>query len=774
MADGNLQPRIGGLYHGVSRQAPLQRAPNQFEAIDNYLPTVDIGGLVDRGGTRLLWSATRADYLDGPHHFFRTTDGQRWVLLRRNAAGQFEVRNADTGGLASLTTDAFARAYLQAGSGLKLKFLTIADTTLILNTEVTTTVTKPAVPTRTSCFVYVKRMSSALQHLTIMRGTGGYAQYTAPKDNTDTREQAAHNLAVAVNNTPSLGLTATTIGNAPYVVRVSGSVEAIEQLSARNSWDGDALVVIKHRVYATTDLPPQFEEGTAIAVDLGRGEQKRVYYVRYDLKMGGWVECSYLDFGITTATLNAQTMPVRLVQTGDSAFSINVCEWAQRGKGDDTSNPEPFFIGKRISDLATWKGRLILSCEDTLSMSQPDDLFNFWKETARESRPADPIELPTDSPDLSVIHHVIAFRNKLIVTADNAQLEVPGDKPLTPEDATIGVSTRYALDKDCRPVVVGDSMYYTGTIERRAALWEYAYDDGAASNVAFDLSKHVPGYIPGKVLKIAGAAQAGRLYLRTHADLAALYTHTTYWKDGQRIQNAWTRLTFPGFTAILDFWVDEGRVLVLGQSATRLWLVYFSVDADLDVIPEDAQRLDFQASVTAAWNGTYTVCTLPPGYGDLGALIVTVQHAGDAWVTEYEGSVVGSEFRVPVQLPEGLVTLGKRYERSVTFSPFYMTLDESTTPMGRLQVRKVILDLLRTGDFTATMTRKDRSPPMRVQRTARVVGQAWARPVIAENAHFPIPFNSRGDAATLKVTADSTAPSAITGYTLMARYTNPY
>lgn len=772
--DGNLQPRIGGLFHGVSRQAPLQRAPNQCETIDNYLPTVDVGGLVDRAGTSLLWSAPRSSYLTGPHHFYRSTDGQRWVLLRRNASGEFEVRNADTGVSATLVMDPLASYYLRSGTGLKLKFLTIADTTLILNTEVTAAVTIAPVPQRTSAYVFVKRMSSAAQSLTVMRTNGGFAKYTASDGNSDTRESAASKLANAVNAAPALEITASVVGHAPYLVRLTGTAEAIESLSARNSWDGDALVLIKHRVTATADLPPQCDDGVSIAVDLGRGEQKTVYYVRYDLKKNGWIECSYADLGATTATFNGNTMPVRMTQTGDTEFRIDVCEWTERDKGDDSSNPAPFFAGKRIYDLATWKGRLILACEDTLSMSRPDDLFNYWKETARESRPADPIELPTDSPDLSVIHHVVAFRNKLIVTADNAQLEVPGDKPLTPEDATIGVATRYALDKDCRPVVVGDSLYYTGTVQRRAALWEYVYDDGAASNVAFDLSKHVPGYVPGKVLKIAGAAQSGRLYLRTAADPAALFTHTTYWKDGQRVQNAWTRLSFPGFTSILDFWVDEDRVLVLGETANRIWLVSFAVDADLDEAPESGQRIDFRTSVTATWNGSYTVCALPAGYGDLGPLIATVHRAGDGWVTEYEGETVGTEFRVPVQLAAGPVTVGKRYSRSVEFSPFYMTVDDSTTPMGRLQVRKVILDFLRTGDFTATVTRKDRSPPMRVQRTARVVGQAWARPVIAENVQFSVPYNSRGDAAALVVAADSTAPSVITGFTLMARYTNPY
>lgn len=786
MSDGRIEPSVSGLFHGVSRQAPLQRAPEQLQDLENYVPSVDIGGLVDRAGTRMVFALDKASYASaGPHHFFRTTDGQRWVLLRRTESGNFEVRNADTGAPASVTIPTNVKGYL-GQSGGALRMLTIADTTLICNTAVTVAASEAPEVEKTTAFIYIKRMSSANQAWWV---NASYVECVT--NNRATREHVADALTQMINSgrqyinieddnrfiagpvtNPNPGLTAIRVGTNPSVVQVTGSPAQIDALFTRNTWDADAMVFIKHRVSATADLPPALPESEPIKVDLGHGDVKKAYYVQYDLGANAYIERSYLVGEQATATLDASTMPVKMRQTGDAAFTFELCEWTPRMKGDSESNPLPFFVGKKVSDLATWKGRLILASEDTLCISQADELFNYFKETARESRPSDPIELPTDSPDLSVIYHVVAFRSKLIVTAENAQLEVPGDKPLTPENADIAVVTRYALDKDCRPSVIGDSLYYTGTVAGRSALWEYAYDNDSASNVAFDLSKHVPGFVPGRVSRIVGSSQAGRLYMLAPSDPNALFTQTSYWKDNGRVQNAWGRLRFPGLTVVRDVWIDEGFVVLLGESTTHLFLLRFPVDADLGADPANDQRLDFRVPVTGTWDSSYTRYTMPPGFASLGVPTLTVMIPGDTWVTEFTGTVVGSEFRVPTAVPAGSAWLGVKYPRSMEFSPFYMRDGDKNVAVGRLQVKHVTVDLLRTGDFTATVSRNDRGT-MSVQRSARVVGEARARPIVGENLHQRVPFNAQGDKARLTLTADSTAPSVITGYSMAARYTNP-
>lgn len=768
--DGLLQPRIGGLYHGVSRQAPLLRSPSQMQELDNFLPSVDIGGIVDRTGTTGLLALPPGNYMSGNHHYFRTTDGQRWVVLKRAEFGQLEVRNLANGGAASIAVGPYVSNYI--GSSQSLKFLSIADTTLILNPAVPTSASVPGKPELTTCYVVVKKLTTAAQSFTVTSSQGSAAwTLAANQGNLVTRDFVALGLANNIaSNMPGVAAFRVS-GN---VIRLSSTPAIIATVIAQNDWDESAMLCIKGRVQAITDLPGVFEAGVPILVDEGRGNAKSAYYVQYDAVKNAWVECSYLPAAQATGAPHPGSMPIRLHQTGPMAFELQPCDWVPRKVGDDDSNPQPGFIGQRITAMAQWKGRLWFGATDTVYSSQPDDLFNLYRESAREVRPADPVTLPADTPDVGNIQHLVAFRNKLMVMFDTAQLEIPGDKAITPTDAVIGVATRYQINEGCEPKVVGDALYFAGQTEGRSALWEYTYDEGSANNVAEDLSKHIPGYVPGRITRIRGSAQAGRHYAWTASDPGTLYVHSGYFKDGQRAQSAWSKLTFPNITSIQDFWVYQDTLYVLGVGANMLWSLSVPVEADLS----GTLRLDFQAPVQITWNAARnrSEVMLPNGFQYMPELLLSVDQ-GDNWRREYpltkvwDGQQWLAHFATHLETSSGL--LGVRFARRATFSPFYASVgDDKPTPMGRLQVRNVVVDALVAGDFTATVTRNDRIQQA-YQRSARAVGEALV-PDLGFNLQHRIPFNSQGDKAQLTVSTTSTGPTAITGFTLMARYTNPF
>jgi hypothetical protein len=770
-ADSLLQPRIGGLYHGVSRQAPLQRSPNQMQDLENFLPSVDLGGIADRTGTQNIVALTRGLYTAGAHHFFRTTDGQRWALLKRAESGALEVRNLVTGQVASVSYGAWVQGYI--GTSTDLRFLTLADTTFILNPAVVTQCTVSTVPTLTSCYIVVKKLSTAAQTFNVTSSVG-HAAYTLTLNNTLTRDFVTSALSGAiVAGLPGVAV-ARVAGN---VIKLTASVSVIASVIATNDWDESAMSCIKGRVSATSDLPSTFESGVPIMVDVGICNVHSSYYVSYDTTVNAWIECSYLPNKAVTADLQEGTMPVKLRQITSNSFALEAVDWLPRKTGNDETNPLPDFVGKAITAMVQWKGRLWLAAQDTVTSSQPDDLYNFFRDSAREVTASDPVTLVCESPDLGNVQHLVAFRNKLMVMADNAQLEVPGDKPITPEDATIGVATRYQLDALCVPQVIGDSLYYAGTAEGRSALWEYNYDNDSASNTAFELSKHIPGYVPGRVKRIRGSAQAGRTFLWTPEAPAQLFVHTGYWKDGQRAQNAWARLTFPGITAIQDHWVYESTLYILAATATVLWIISVPVDVNLGDSPVADVRLDYKQQVGILWNvfRNRSEISLPVGYTDLSGSLILLVDKGEGWFREYPITLIWDGTQWVGHFPQntGVLNgyLGTRFTRTATFSPFYPSMGESVTPMGRLQVRDVTLDALVNCDFTATVTRSDRQP-MKVSKSARYVDDVTL-PIRGYNQQHRIPFNSQGDKAQLQVSTDSTGPMAITGFTLGGRYTNP-
>ncbi len=766
--DGMLQPRIGSLHAGVSRQAPLLRSPSQMEEIENYLPSVDIGGLVDRLGTRRIAALDRMTYMEGGHTCFRTTDGGQWVFLKRAEAGMCEVRNLVTGELAALTYGPFVQNYL--GSSTTLRFLTISDTVVILNTAKMVAATEVPKPAASRAYVAIKRLSTAYQSFYVNSIVGSAAVVYDGTGGAKTRDWVASQLAAQLAaNLP--GIYVTRINN---VIKMEGPANVIASITGSNDWDEAAMTLIKGRVAALADLPNVFFHGEPILVDLGNNNTKSQYYVTYDSATNSYKESSYLDGFAASAMLDRSTLPIRLHQTGPNSFELQPNEWDSRKVGDTDSNEVPQFVGRAISDIALWKGRLWLAAGDWVIGSQPDAMFNFWKDSAREVVASDPVPLQADA-DLGRINHLAAFRDSLMVLTENAQCSVDGSGPVTPAEASLGTATRYNLDESCPPKVIGDALYYTGNQEGRSVLWEYKYEQQTSNNSGADLSKHVPNYCPGHIRRIVGSSQAGRVFLWSEASPEKLFVHTSYWQEGQRKQNAWSKLTFPTITRILHHWVDRGTLFFLATNERTLYLLSVAVDGNLGETPSTDQRLDMMAQVQVTWNAARnrSEVIVPAGMNALPKLTCLVDN-GLGWFYEFPVTVVwdGAQwvgyFQTKVTPVVGY--LGIRFTRSFTFSPFYPAVEQGQTPMGHLHVHKVFLDCLRAGDFRATVKRADRAP-MTVALSPRSTGEALVADD-GENTQYGIPFNAQGHKASMTVSTDSTGPMVVTGYTLAARYSN--
>lgn len=767
--DSLLQPRVGSLHAGVSRQAPLLRSPSQMDEIINYLPSVDIGGLADRVGSSYIAALGASLYKSNNNFMFRTTDGQRWLFLSLQGGG-FEVRNLVNGNLAALTVGPYVQNYLN--SAPKLKTLQIADTVLLLNTSAVTQSTSAAgKPSATRAYYWVRKLSSVSQNFYVNSAAGNASFNYDGSGGVKTREWVAMNLQNACAAAmPSIGIT--RIGS---LLRFTGDPSVIASLTGGNDWDETASVVIKGRVSALTDLPSRGFHGEALLVDLGNDDAKSSYWVTYDQTTNSYKETSYLDNFVTTANWNQGAMPMRLHQTGINSFELQPVDWVSRKTGDEDSNTAVPFSGHAITDMALWKGRLWFAAQDWVVGSQPDDIFNFWRDSAREVVASDPVKVQAEA-DLGSVQHIMSFRDNLMVFLPGAQGSIDGSQPVKPDTAALGISTRYTVDPNCVPMVIGDVVQYTGTQEGRSVLWEYQYTQESGNNAATDLSKHVPRYCPGGIQRLSGSAQSGRTFMWTPLTADTLYVQTSYWQGNERKQNAWSKVQFSQITSIWNHWVDSGLMYVLGTLGGYLAIFSVPVDSNMGENPQVDCRMDFKTLVQVAWNvkRNRSEVMLPDGFYQAKDIVILEPVSG-GWWREHNATVVydGTQwlcwFTESVD-PSKQYLIGLRMARSFRLSPFYPTSGDSQTPMGRLQVHKVYLDCLMAGDFTATVQRVDRQT-MVVQLSPRTIGTALD-PVTGTNTQYGIPFNAKGDKASLTISANTTSPMIVTGYTLAARYSN--
>lgn len=741
-----------------------------MDEIVNFLPSVDIGGLADRVGATCIANLGAALYQSNGTYMFRTSDGQRWMFIRRADQSYPEIRSLTNGNAATVTYGPFVQNYINSASALK--FLTLADTTLVLNTGVATRFVAPSTAiTATRAYFVVKSLAASNQTFFINSTVGSASVNYDGTSRTMTRDAVAAQLAASC----AARLTGLTVSRNANVIRLEGDANVIASITGGNDWSETAYTLIKGRVSAVSDLPSTFFVGEPILVDLSNGDLSNSYWVAYDATTNSYKETSWLDNFATSGNWDASTMPMRIHQTGHSSFEIQPVDWVARKVGDANSNDAAPFNGNPITDMALWKGRLWFSSSSWVVGSQPDDLFNFWQGSGREVVASDPVKLQAEA-DLGSVSHLAGFRDNLMVFLKDAQCSLDGSKPVTPTSAALGVATRYDVDDLCPPAVIGNVMVFTGSQEGRSVLWEYQYEQATENNYAEDLSKHIPRYCPGTIRRISGSAQAGRTFLWTPLDVATLYVQSNYWQGQQRAMNAWNKLTFGQMTNIWHHWVDEGTLYVLGQTGVGyLTLVAVPVDSNLGDNPDIDLRLDMRQRIQVTWNAKRerSEVVLPTGYYQLTDLVVCAAN-GVGWFNEYNIKTVydGSQWigYFNEQVTSTDCYIGLRYSRYFRFSPFYPTVGQNQTPMGRFQVHKLYLDCLRSGDFTATLKRDDRTP-MTVQLSPRVIGAALV-PVDGENQTYAIPINSQGHKASLTITTDSTGPMVVTGYTLASRYSN--
>ena len=128
---------------------------------------------------------------------------------------------------------------------------------------------------------------------------------------------------------------------------------------------------------------------------------------------GVWVETTAPD---VETTLNKDTMPLVIRRDGvrrffvgpadgstqsqtisGTTFEYTFPEWGKRTAGDKTTVPTPCFVGEHIRDHILFRQRYCVVAGEACVMSEVDDVFNFFNDTATAVLDTDPIDVVAQS-----------------------------------------------------------------------------------------------------------------------------------------------------------------------------------------------------------------------------------------------------------------------------------------------------------------------------------------------------------------------------------------
>lgn len=258
------------------------------------------------------------------------------------------------------------------------------------------------------------------------------------------------------------------------------------------------------------------------------------------------------------AVFTPTTMPIKMVRTsyaGDGStaavFSVDVATWTPRTSGDETTNPVPSFITRKISDIQLHRNRLVFAADDNVVFSQAGDLFNFFIDQFDNIVDSDPIDVSISSDEVTLVDYILGFNKTLLIfTKAGKQFELNAPEALTPSTAAITASTSYQT-APVRPITLGDLAFFVAARKDAGVLFEYFYDQNRANNTAADDTAHVPALLPANIRSLVGSTNNNFIALLP-PDCTKLYTYQFYYSAQKKEQSAWGKWVFDENYRLVD------------------------------------------------------------------------------------------------------------------------------------------------------------------------------------------------------------------------------
>jgi hypothetical protein len=619
---------IPNLYNGVSQQTPSMRLATQAEESVNFFPSL-VSGLVKR--PPMKYAYTLPDYptsQDSKIYFYnRDVDHQYIFTFTYSEVGYVHVfiKNLKTGETVGFSAECIGLTSIE-----DLGIFSIADyifywnkkLKVILQTDYISTI-----PGR-QALVYFKQISYDTTYsctVTAISTTGSKSAqtlyYTTPKnigtvDNppeTLSTEEALNAFKAGFSQYFSNRLSIYTHSSVMYLETRDGSSIDVQVTDTRNN---NELKCLMDKVQSFSDLPNEAVENYYVEVTGDQGSGVDNYYARFlpdadtssysnPLHSGVWVET--VKHGMRKG-VNPMTGPwaiKRYAHLGDTAFTALRNDWAQREVGDEDSAPDPLFIDRTISDMFLFRNRLGILSDDSVTLSEAGDMFNFYPKTVLTVTDSDPISVSASGKSVTNLLYAVPFQDSLVVFGPDTQFIMETQDILSPSTATLKVTTAYAADLSAAPVNGGGTLFFCVPSSGFLGVREYYTDNDSLSKLAPSITAHVPKYIKGTVRILTVSNTEDVLIVGTTAHDSRLYMYKYYWSGADKLQAAWSKLEFPDDIRVEDATFFESTLYMavrdLGSGLRYVCAMDFSANA-VSTIAEDgegkAPYIDWAAQVT--------------------------------------------------------------------------------------------------------------------------------------------------------------------------------
>ena len=334
------------------------------------------------------------------------------------------------------------------------------------------------------------------------------------------------------------GINFEVIGNGIYLYSNSTNFT----VEAQNT---DLMTVITDEVNDVTGLPFQCKHGYIVKVSNSSAAEDD-YYLRFEGNgdasgPGSWVECAKPNI---LKEIDASTMPLLIQRQANNSFQVKRFTYNNREVGDDLTNGEPSFIGKKINKVVFFRNRVGFLSDENIILSRPGDLGNFFVNTALTVSGTDPIDISSSSKYPGILFDAIEINTGLLVFGEKQQFLLATDSDiLNPDSARLSSIATYNYNTAIPPFSLGTTAGFidnAGAHSRLMVMSNVAREGEPNVN---ELSKVVSRKLVKEIDLLAVSRENTSLFFGKTGS-KEVFGYKYFNVADKQIQSSWFRWTF--------------------------------------------------------------------------------------------------------------------------------------------------------------------------------------------------------------------------------------
>jgi hypothetical protein len=237
-------------------------------------------------------------------------------------------------------------------------------------------------------------------------------------------------------------------------------------------------------------------------------------------------------------------MPHQLVRNADLSFTFKQIEWNEILVGDEDSQSIPEFIGNPIKDIFFVNGRLGFLTENGISLSEQNNITNFFRTTVLALLDDSAITTYIDSSRSVGLQYAVELQSSIVLFGDKMQFALDASKGITPATISVQPVSAFEINKNVKPLSTADSVFFLVSKNNYSSLMEMNRTTLSMNIRANDVSGHIPSYISNDIMQIVASDRDNAVFLRSRSQKDTIYLYKHYGTESEKVQMSWSKWVF--------------------------------------------------------------------------------------------------------------------------------------------------------------------------------------------------------------------------------------